>query len=72
MNKTNKRVKENQRHGNKGQTDSDQWEGDKRGKKEKDLVKEHVWMNHGLDNRGLTVGGGGWEGRGKTGTTVIE
>ena len=44
MNTTNKQAKQNQRHGNKEQTDSDQsWgEGDNGEKKEKGLVKEQV------------------------------
>ena len=76
MNKTNKQAKQNQRHGNKEQTDRHQRGGeerDKGGKKRKGLVINDPWA--WTTGWGLTVGGGRrgmGEQWGKIETTVIE
>ena len=68
MNKTSKQTKQNQRHRNKEQTDSDKRGGgvDKGGKKGKGKGKEHEQRIHVCgQHRGFTVGAGG-DGAGKS------
>lgn len=72
--------KQNQRHGDKKQTDRDQrgGEGDEGRKKGKGLIKELVQMTRGQGNRArIDCGGAGerqdrGEQQGKIGTTVAE